>query len=147
MKKGQNGGCGFREHLVVVKKEYADAILNGEKQIECRLMAGRHVPFGKVAKGDRLFFKISTGPVCGTGYVVDVKDWDNLNSEQVRKLREEYDHQILGTEEYWKSKENARCGVLIWLGNVKRIAARAIGKRDRAAWVVLSKERNYGLVI
>lgn len=134
------------EHLVVVKREYMEAILRGEKKIECRLLSWRCVPYDRVQRGDKLFFKLVSGPVRAVAKVACVRKWDNLTGKDVMELRRRYNQKILGTEDYWRRKARAKFAVLIWLTNVKEIASRFIKKRDRNAWVILSKEKSYGLV-
>lgn len=137
---------GSMEHLVVVGKKYLESILRGEKKIECRLMSWRCAPYGRVERGDKLFFKVVSGPVRAVAKVADVRKWDNLTTKDVRKLRSQYNQEILGTEEYWRRKMKAKYAVLIWLTKVEEIVSCTIKKRDRSAWVILSKEKSYGLL-
>ena len=51
-----------RTHVALVRPEYAEAILNGRKRVESRLSRMRCEPFGRVAPGDRVFFKETGGP-------------------------------------------------------------------------------------
>jgi hypothetical protein len=135
-----------KQHLVVIKRRLLDAILKGDKTIECRLMKGRCAPFRRVVPEDRLFFKVSSGPVCAVARVAKVKDMEDLTTVQIRELQRKYNAAILGPPDYWRTKWNSRYAVLIWLSDVQEIAARQIDKRDRSPWVVLSKERCYGLL-
>lgn len=139
-------GSGAMKHLVIVAKEYMEAILKGDKKIECRLMSWRCVPYDRVERGDKLFFKVVSGPVRAVAKVSEVRKWDNLTTKGIRELRRQYNQEILGTERYWRSKARAKYAVLVWLTNVKEIASRAINKKDRSAWVILSKDKSYGLV-
>ena len=52
----------------------------------------------------------------------------------------------MGADDYWQNKSDCRYGVLVWLGEVKRIKPVRIEKRDWRAWVVLSEKENFGLV-
>ncbi len=48
---------------VVMSREYLEGLLGGEKRIEARLTKTRRAPFGRIGRGDRLFFKVSSGLV------------------------------------------------------------------------------------
>lgn len=133
-------------HLVILKREYINEILSGDKSIESRFMKRKGIPFGKISRGDKLFFKISAGPVCASGEVEKVKCVKNLTSEKIKQIRKQYGNLIGGTKEYWKTIEEKRFCVLIWLKNTRPIAEKKINKRDRRAWVILSKSNGYGLI-
>jgi ASC-1-like (ASCH) protein len=133
-------------HLVILKKPYLDAILAGQKRIESRFFRIKPYTFGCVLVGDKLFLKESSGPVCATAMVKAVKDFDNLTSEQIAEVKKQYNHYILGSDEYWRSKSNCRFGFLVWLGDVKSIEPVRINKKDWRAWVVLTEKENFGLL-
>jgi ASC-1-like (ASCH) protein len=133
-------------HLVILKTEYIEAILEGRKTIESRFTKTRREFFGRVSPGDKLFLKVSSGPVCATAKVIKVKWYEDLTAKQIKQLKGKYNKQILGADDYWQSKSACRYGVLVWLGEVKRIKPVRIDKRDWRAWVVLSEKENFGLV-
>ena len=70
-------------HLVILKKPYLEAILDGRKTIESRFARTRHAPFGQVCNGDKLFLKVSSGPVCATATVSKVRNFQDLTPKQV----------------------------------------------------------------
>jgi ASC-1-like (ASCH) protein len=133
-------------HLVILKKPYLDAILAGRKRIESRFIKTRHHGFGRVGAGDKLFLKLSSGPVCATATVAAVKDFQNLTPEQILELKQLYNQHIGGDEQYWRSKMDCRFGFLVWLKAVEPIEPVWINKRDWRAWVVLSEKENFGLL-
>ena len=65
-------------HLVILKTEYIKAILEGRKTIESRFTKTRREFFGRVSPGDKVFLKVSSGPVCATARVIKVKWYENL---------------------------------------------------------------------
>jgi ASC-1-like (ASCH) protein len=132
-------------HLVILKKPYLEDILKGKKSIECRLTMTRRYFFGRVQPGDRLFLKISSGPVCAIATVSEVKSFENLTPTKVCQIERSYNCYIGGNSEYWKSKMNCRFGLLVWLKDVKRIEPCWINKKDWRAWVVLTEKGNFGL--
>ena len=132
-------------HLVILKKPYLEAILSGRKTIESRLMKHNRPPFGRVGGGDKLFFKISSGPVCAVGRVKKVMQFENLTPERIDKIKHRYNGQILGSKEYWADKRTCKYAVLVQLERVKAIGPVRIDKKDWRAWVVLTEKENFGL--
>jgi ASC-1-like (ASCH) protein len=133
-------------HLVILKKPYLDAILEGRKKIESRFTRTRHHGFGRVGAGDKLFLKLSSGPVCATATVEAVKNFENLTPERITQLKQQYNQDICADDEYWRSKMNCGFGFLVWLQGVKPIEPVRICKRDWRAWVVLTEKENFGLL-
>ncbi len=132
-------------HLVILRKPYLDAILAGRKTIESRFMKTRHSPFGKVAAGDKLFLKASSGPVCATATIAEVKSFENLTAGQIGEIKNQYNDRIGGSDEYWQSIASCRFGVLVWLEDVRLIKPVQICKKDWRGWVVLTEKENFGL--
>ena len=132
-------------HLVILKKEYANLILSGAKTVESRFTKTRQPYFNNVRAGDKLFIKISSGPVCATAIVEKAKHLENLTPEKILELKETLNDQIMGADEYWQSKNDCKYGVLARLKDVKAIEAVWITKRDWRAWVVLTERENFGL--
>jgi len=133
-------------HLVILKKPYLDAILAGRKTIESRFIKTRHSPFGRIAAGDRLFLKVSSGPVCATAVVAAAEIFENLTPKQIAAIKEKYNRQICGSDEYWHSIADCRFGILAWLKDVRNIKPVYIDKKDWRGWVVLTNKENFGLL-
>jgi ASC-1-like (ASCH) protein len=132
-------------HLVILKKLYLDAILEGRKRIELRLYKAKGHGFGRVFTGDKLFLKLSSGPVCATATVAAVKHFRNLTPEKILALKRLHNHNIGGGDEYWREKMDSTCGFLVWLKEIRTIEPVLISKKDWRAWVVLSEKENFGL--
>ena len=132
-------------HLVILKKPYLDAIVDGRKQIESRFTKTRRPAFGRVLAGDKLFLKVSSGPVCATATVTAVKNFEDLTPGQIIEIKQRYNHYIKGSDEYWLSKMDSRFGFLVWL-DIKPIEPVRIHKKDWRAWVVLTEKENFGLL-
>ena len=132
-------------HLVILRKPYLDAILAGRKTIELRLTKTKRSPFGKIAPGNKLFFKITSGPVSATARVKKIKQFDNLTPSRIDKLKLSYNAQILGTDKYWQQKSDSKYAVLVWFDKIKTIPPIQINKKDWRAWVVLTPKKNFGL--
>jgi ASC-1-like (ASCH) protein len=133
-------------HLVIVKKEYVEAILDGRKTIESRFTMNRRAYWKKILYGDRLFIKQSSGPVYAVAEVTKVRYYEGLTAKRVEQIKKKYNHLISGEDEYWRSKRNCRYSVLVWLGKVEPIEPVWIDKRDWRAWVVLTEQENFGLL-
>ena len=133
-------------HLVILKRPYLEAILAGQKQIESRFTRTKRAHFGRVLPGDKLFLKESSGPVCATASVATVKNFQNLTPKQIIELKQKYNRQICGSDEYWQSKADCKFGLLVWLEEIQPMEPVRIGKKDWRAWVVLTKKENFGLL-
>ena len=133
-------------HLVILKKPYLEAILDGRKRIESRFSKTRRYAFGRVLPGDKLFFKISSGPVCAVATVAAVKNFENLTPEQIIEIKQQYNHLIGGADEHWQNRADCKFGFLVWLKDVRAIEPVRIHKKDWRAWVVLTEKDNFGLL-
>jgi len=136
----------MNHHLVILKKPYLDAILDGRKQVESRFSRAKPVAFGRLLVGDRLFLKISSGPVCATARVAAIENFEDLTPSKIIGLKRRYNRYILGSDEYWRSKSDSKFGFLVWLKDVRRIEPIQIPKKDWRAWVILAENRDFGLL-
>jgi len=133
-------------HLVILKKPYLEAILEGRKRVESRFAKTRRAYVGRVLPGDKLFLKESSGPVCAVATVAAVKNFEDLTPKKMSLLKQQYNRYIGGGDKYWQSKANCKFGVLVWLKNVKPIEPVRIRKKDWRAWVVLTEKEDFGLL-
>lgn len=122
------------------------AILDGRKQIESRFARTKRYAFGRVLPDDKLFLKVSSGPVCATATVASVKNFENLTPRQITEIKQRYNRYIIGCEEYWRSKMDCKFGFLVWLKDAQPIEPVRIHKKDWRAWVVLTEKENFGLL-
>ncbi len=136
----------MKSHLVILNKIYIDAILDGCKTIESRLLKSKCPPFNCVSPGDKLFLKASGLPVGAVAYAAQVKQYDNLTPSQIDMIRKIYGRQILGDNSYWRLKKDSKFAVLVWLKNVRPIEPIPINKKDWRAWVVLRPGSDFGLL-
>ncbi len=136
----------MNNHLVILKKPYLDAILEGRKQVESRFSRAKPAAFGRLVVGDRLFLKVSSGPVCATARVAAIEGFEGLTPPKIIGLKKQYNRYILGSDEYWRSKSDSKFGLLVWLKDVRRIEPIQIAKKDWRAWVILAENRDFGLL-
>ena len=132
-------------HLVILKKPYLEAILDGRKPVESRFWKTRRYAFGRVLPGDILFLKQSSGPVCGVATVEAVKNFENLTPEKITAIKLRYNHLVGGNDEHWQQRADCKFGLLVWLKDVRVIEPVRIKKKDWRAWVVLTEKENFGL--
>ena len=133
-------------HLVILKKHYLDEILTGLKTIESRFTKTKRFEFGQVLPGDKLFLKLSSGPVCAMASVAAVENFENLNRKKLDVIKHQYNHNIRGVDAYWRSKANCRFGFLVWLKDIQQIEPVWISKKDWRAWVVLTEKEDFDLL-
>ena len=136
----------MKHHLVILKKPYLDAILDSRKTIESRLTMTRKSPIGQVSAGDKLFLKLTSGPVCATATAAKVKFFENMTAEKIVKIKNQYNYLICGGDDYWQNKISSRYCCLVWLENVKQIEPVSINKKDWRGWVTLTEKKNFGLL-
>jgi len=126
----------MRSHLAILKQPYLGLILSNRKRIECRLTRIPCPPFKQIAAGEKVLLKESCGPVRGEAVVEDVLFFENLTSAEVWRIRQEYDADILGRDEYWHSRQDCRYCTLVWLKDVRPIEPYRIKRKGLRAWVV-----------
>ena len=132
-------------HLAILKKPYLEVILDGHKTIESRFTKTKRSPFKQIEVGDKIFFKVSSGPVCAVATVAAVKFFENLTPNKITGLKQQYNHHIRGSNKYWQGRANCKFGSLVWLEEVEPIEPVHISKKDWRAWVVLTEKENFGL--
>lgn len=129
----------MRIHIAILKRPYLNMILDGRKQLECRLTRTKCQPYKQIAAGEKVLLKESGGPIRGEAIVKSVKFFDNLSPSDVEKLYRQYNDQILGAKEYWQSRNNCRCCSLIWLKKVKKITPYHVKTKGMRAWLTYEK--------
>ena len=107
-------------HIAIVDAATATRLASGRKRIESRLARQRRLPYGRVSRGDRIYFKVSGKNIIGLSGVRRVLHLDDLTPPDVDALRLRYDPAILASPGYWASHRHCRYGVLIWLTRFRR---------------------------
>ncbi|MHC4425159.1 MAG: hypothetical protein ACYSYV_03575 [Planctomycetota bacterium] len=120
--------------------------MEGRKLIELRLYKTRRGVFGRVWAGDKLFLKVSSGPVCAMATAEAVKNFENLTPEKILELKRLYNRSIGGPDEHWQSKIDCKFGFMVWLKDVRAVEPVRIRKKDWRAWVVLTENNDFGLL-
>ncbi len=127
------------KHLAIFKGEGADLILSGTKTVESRFSKKKSVPFLQISAGDLVYIKPSGKDIIGQFRVKKVIFYDGLGVEDIEEIREKYGSKLTVDESYWKGKENAKYGTLIFIGEVDPFITSPIKipKKDLRGWVVL----------
>src|SRR5271166_6249805 len=68
-----NGHDAVGVHLAVFVEPYLSFLLHGQKTVESRFSINKHAAYEQVGNGDILVLKKSSGPVCGTGRITNVR--------------------------------------------------------------------------
>lgn len=74
-------------HVAVLRPPYTRLLLSGAKTIESRFAYSRRAPFGVIAAGDRVYFKISAGPFIARARAVEVMFHEEHTPAFVRARR------------------------------------------------------------
>jgi len=132
-------------HVAIVGEKYIRAILEGTKTIESRFSRSRHVPFGRVKEGERVYFKATGGPYGCTAVVEHVEYLEDLDPKEMRSVRRTFGARIGAEPRYWASKTRSRYGTLIWLRNIEAtemgpVYAGMRGITVRSGWLTLPEE-------
>ena len=129
-----------RVHAAIIDTRLTSGLLEGRKRVETRFGRHRRPPFGRVSRGDEIYFKASGGPIIGRAYVLRIQQYDDLTRGAIRAIRRKHGHLILATSDYWRARRDCRFGVLIWLGAFSpRGCPQEIPRQYGAGWVVLSR--------
>jgi len=135
-------------HVAIMKKSWGllPRILSGEKTIESRWYMNRAAPWGKIKKGDTVFFKNSGEPVTVCAQVAEVMEFSALTPKSVNKILTQYGKRDgINKDEYetyyslFKGKHYC---VLIFLEKACVIDPFEINKKGfgaMAAWITVSE--------
>ena len=133
-------------HVAIMKKEWGltEKIISKEKKIESRWYKFRHSPWGKIEKGDNVYFKDSGEPVSIKAKVKKVISFSGLTPKKVRQILNKYGRDD-GIErkkipEFFKLFKNKKYCLLIFLKNPKKIKPFNIDKAgfgNMSAWLTI----------
>lgn len=133
--------------MAIVHRVYAELIVRGEKRVECRLTRNRVPPFGCVSVGERVYVKVSSGPVVATGVVSWVEQVEGLTPTLVRRLRGRVGPMVCAPEEFWEARQGCRYCTLVGLDGVEAVSfgpdyRDLVRPGSRAAWHVMPGDRD-----
>jgi predicted transcriptional regulator len=134
----------MKKHLAIFSKDAVERIFSGQKDVETRFSKHRIPPFSCVEAGDIVYVKVSGGEIVGQFTIKKVLFFDGLDKEDWSLIRSHYQKRIsFGDSEkdnlYFKDKETARFGTLIFIDRVEQFITSPIKVRkvDRRGWLVI----------
>ena len=132
------------DHVAIMKKSWGltQKILSGQKKIESRWYKSKCSPWGKIGKGDIVYFKDSSESVSIKTEVEKVVSFSDLTPEKVRHILDEYGNDD-GIEknkikEFYELFKNKKYCLLIFLKNPEKIKPFEINKTGfgmMSAWL------------
>ena len=119
-------------------------IISGKKKIESRWYKSKRSPWGKIKKGDTVYFKNSGEPVSIKAEVEKVISFSDLTPKKVKQILKEYGRDD-GIEEnkvpdFFELFKDKKYCLLIFLKNPERIKPFEINKTGfgmMSAWLVV----------
>ncbi len=132
------------EHVAIMKKSWklTEKILTGKKKIESRWYKSKRVPWDKIKKGERIYFKDSGEPVKIKAEVGKVMQFFDLTPKKVREILDKYG-KADGIEKeragmFFKLFRDKKYCILIFLKNPVKIKPFEINKEGfgaMSAWL------------
>ncbi len=139
------------EHLAIMRKSWGllPKILSGEKVIESRWYKNKYSPWGRIQKGDLVYFKNSGEPVSVKAEVLDVLQFSNLTPGKVLEILNEYGAKDginqSETGKYYEMFKDKNYCLLIFLKNFEKITPFEINKKGfgaMSAWISIESINN-----
>lgn len=127
-------------HLAIVLEPYLEFILDGSKSVESRFSRNGCAPYGRVAAGDIVLLKRSSGPVVGMCMVSDVWDY-RLTPNTLSEIKDRFGSAICAQDGFWEDRRDAAFATLMRIDGARPLPDLAVPKRDRRGWVVLRDHR------
>src|SRR3989344_3255413 len=80
------------DHVAIMRKSWGltQKILTGQKKIESRWYKSKHSPWGRIKKGDAVYFKNSGEPVSIKAKVRKIISFSGLTPRKVKEILDEY---------------------------------------------------------
>jgi len=117
-------------------------IISGEKKIESRWSVRKSIPWGRVKKGDTIYFKNSGGSISAKAKVSKVIEIENLNAIEIKNILTKFGHSdgiaITDYESVYNRVRNAKYCLLIYLKSPQKTKPFNINKKGygaMSAWI------------
>lgn len=139
------------DHVAIMKKSWGlvPKILDGRKKIESRWSKFKIAPFGKVKKGDRVYFKNAGESVSASAIVSKVIMFDSLTPIKVKAILEKYGGEggigLNNLKESYNWAKHKKYCTLVFLKNAKSVRPFSVNKAGfgtGAAWLTATNIKN-----
>jgi len=134
------------DHVAIMKKSWGltQKILSGEKKIESRWYKSRCSPWGRIIKGDTVYYKDSGEPVTIKAEVEKIISFSDLFPKKVKQILNKYGKDD-GIEEnkitdFFNLLKNKKYCLLIFLKNPEKIKPFEVNKKGfgmMSAWITI----------
>lgn len=134
------------DHVAIMRKSWGltRKILSGGKRIESRWYKNKYAPWGKIKKGEIVYFKDSGELVTIKAEVEKILQFDNLNPQIVRQILDKCGRDD-GIEEsniqkYFDMFKDKKYCMLIFLKNPQKVESFEIDKTGfgaMASWICI----------
>jgi ASC-1-like (ASCH) protein len=131
-------------HLAIMKKDwyFIKKILSGQKTIESRWYKSKHAPWGKIKRGEIVYFKNSGEPIIAKAKISKIIEFKELTPKKVKEILNKYWKKLGITKDEYDSfyrifKDKKYC-VLIFLENPEKVKPFNINKKGfgaMASWL------------
>jgi len=134
------------EHVAIMKRSWGltRKVISGEKTVESRWYASKRPPWGRIARGDAVYFKDSGEPVTAMARVSKVVQFSDLTREKVREILKMYGREAgIGGRDlpgFVEAFGGKRYCILVFLENAQEVAPFGVDKRGygiMSAWITL----------
>jgi len=134
------------DHVAIMKKSWklTEKIISGEKKIESRWYKSKYPPWGKIKKGDIIYFKDSGEPVSIKAKVKKIITFSDLTPQKIKQILNKYakDDGIDKNQlpKFFKRFKDKKYCLLIFLKEPKEIKSFYINKKGfgmMSAWLVV----------
>ncbi len=133
------------EHIAIMKRSlgFLNKIIKGNKTLESRWYKTKYPPWGKIKKGDILYFKDSGKPVTIKSEVEKVIHYSDLSPKRSFDILHKYNKKlgIDNIHEFYKIINDKKYCILIFFTKVEMIKPFNINKSGYgmlASWIVIN---------
>ena len=135
------------DHIAIMKKSwgFTDKIMVGEKTIESRWYGIKCRPWGRIKKGDMVYFKDAGALVSAAAEVTRVEEIADLSPQKMQEILGRYGAAIgirrAHIPSFFSTLKNKKYCILIHLKNPRRMRPFAINKTGfgaMSAWMTVS---------
>lgn len=127
-------------HIAIMShRSLLDKIVAGEKTIESRFSRVKSPPFGQIKAGDKVYFKLSGGPVLGYARVAQVEEFENLTPQQIEDLAAKYRDGLALSEDFLARKMESKYASLLFLEDVSACEPWTFKQDGRSGWIILDQ--------